>query len=290
MRVSLSVTNFTWSPDPADLARRLGEVAEAADHSGLDTLWVNDHLLQADPGAAEHERDMLEVYTTLGWLAARTGRIRLGALVSPVTYREPALLLKAVASLDVLSGGRAWLGVGAGYPGEAERMGLPMPPTAERFDRLEELLELAERMRRGDTSPFAGRHHHLAAPEWRPLPLRPGGVPVLVGGMGPRHTLRLVARYGAACNLFDLPDGGATVRTRLEVLRAHCERLGRDPGEVDTTLSLRMLPAEEPAALAERMATAAGWGIRHAVVIRPGPWTPGSVAVLAETAERVRDL
>src|SRR6478609_7304643 len=120
MRISLSLTNFSWAGGPAALAASLAEVAVAAEEGGLDTLWVNDHLLQADPGAAPDERDMLEAYTTLGYLAARTARIGLGAMVSPVTYREPAVLLKAVTTLDVLSGGRAWPGLGVGYPVEAE--------------------------------------------------------------------------------------------------------------------------------------------------------------------------
>lgn len=174
MRVSLSVTNFSWPAGPEAIAANLIDIAAAADDGGLDTLWVNDHLLQADPGAAPNERDMLEVYTTLGFLAARTTRVRLGAMVTPVTYWAPALLVKVVTTLDVLSGGRSWLGVGAGYPGEAQAMGLPMPPTPERFERLTDLLNLAERMGRGDASPFDGRHYQQAHPENRPLPLQPG--------------------------------------------------------------------------------------------------------------------
>jgi alkanesulfonate monooxygenase SsuD/methylene tetrahydromethanopterin reductase-like flavin-dependent oxidoreductase (luciferase family) len=290
MRISMSVTNFSWPDGPAALAASLAEVAVAAEEGGLDTLWVNDHLLQADPGAAPGERDMLEAYTTLGYLAARTARIRLGAMVSPVTYREPAVLLKAVTTLDVLSGGRAWLGVGVGYAVEAEAMGLPMPPTAERFERLTDLLDLAERMGRGDESPFEGRHHHLARPENRPLALQPGGIPVLVGGMGERRTLRLVARYARACNLFDVPDGGATVRQRLEVLRRHCAEVGRDPAGVETTISARLERDEDAGHVAERLLAMRSWGIEHAVFITPGPWREAAVQTLGAAADRVRDL
>ena len=143
MRISLTVTNFSWPGGPAGLADRLGRMARQADEGGLDTLWLSDHLLQGEPGT-DPTQEMLEAYTTLGHLSALTRRIRLGAMVSPVTFREPALLVKAVTTLDVLSGGRAWLGLGAGYHlAEAEMMGLPLPPTAERFDRMEEMLDHA---------------------------------------------------------------------------------------------------------------------------------------------------
>lgn len=290
MRVSISLTNFTWSADAADLTRHLTAVATTADESGLDTVWVNDHLLQADPGAAPDERDMLEVHTILGFLAAVTSRVRLGSLVSPVTYREPAIVLKAVTSLDVLSGGRAWLGVGVGYPVEAEAMGLPMPRTSERFERLAELLQLHEQMSRGDASPFEGQHYRLMHPENRPLPLQQGGIPVLVGGMGPRRTLRLVARHARACNLFDLPDQGETVRRRLEVLRTHCTEVGTDYDRIDTTISTRFQPDEDADGVVGRLTRMREWGIHHAVFIRSGPWTPESVGRLGEVAARVTEL
>ena len=288
MRVSLSVTNFTWPAGPSAMAADLAAVATAADEGGLDTVWVNDHLRQSDPGAAPDQRDMLEVYTTLGFLAARTARVRLGAMVSPVTYREPAVLIKAVTTLDVLSGGRAWMGVGVGYPVEAEAMGLPMPPTRERFERLTELLELTEQMGHGDSTRFDGAHYRLADPENLPAPLRPGGIPVLVGGMGQKRTLRLVARYARACNVFDIPDGGVSVRRALAVLRSHCDDLGTDYGAIDKTISTRLEPDEDAVGLVRRLETMREWGIEHAVVIRPGPWTPESVTVLGEAADRVR--
>ena len=290
MRTSLSVTNFSWPGGPAGLAASLADVAVAADEGGLDTLWVNDHLLQADPGAAPGERDMLEAYTTLGFLAARTRRVRLGAMVTPVTYREPAVLIKAVTTLDALSGGRAWLGVGVGYPFEAAAMGLPMPPTAERFERLADLLDLAEQMGRGDESPFEGRHYRLAHPENRPGAVQRDGIPVLIGGMGEHQTLRLVARYARACNLFDIPDGGATVRQRLHVLQRHCQDLGRDPDEIETTISTRLEPGENAGHLAERLRAMRSWGIDHAVVIRPGPWTRHAVQTMVDAAAEVRDI
>jgi len=158
VRLSISLTDFSWPGGEEALVRELGRVASAAEDAGLHTLWVADHLLQAAPGSAP-DSPMLEAYTTLGYLAARTQRIRLGTMVTAATYRPAALLVKAVTTLDVLSGGRAWLGIGAGYhEEEARALGLPLPPMRERFDRLEDTLEIALRMWAGDASPFTGRH------------------------------------------------------------------------------------------------------------------------------------
>ena len=218
MRISISVTNY----DGADLR----EIARAAGDASVDTLWVTDHLIQADPHASP-DGAMLEAYTTLGYLAAVSERVRLGAMVSPVTFREPALLVKAVTTLDVLSGGRAWLGIGAGYQqDEAAALGLPLPPAGDRFERLGETLRIALAMWAGDQQPIHGAHYQLAHPTCYPPPATRPHPPILIGGTGERHTLRLVAQYGDACNLFDIPDGGRTVRHKLDVLAQHCERAG----------------------------------------------------------------
>ena len=157
MRISLSITNFSWSPSSADIAGRLVEVARAADEGGLDTIWVADHLLQADPNSSP-DAEMLEAYTTLAFLAAHTRRVRLGTMVTGVTFRPPALLIKAVTTLDVLSGGRAWLGTRHGLrAGCRGAMGLSLPRLPERYERLEETLRLAAQMWAGDASPFHGR-------------------------------------------------------------------------------------------------------------------------------------
>jgi F420-dependent oxidoreductase-like protein len=186
----------------------LGRTARAADQSGLDTLWVSDHLLQADPNISPGA-EMLEAYTTLGFLASHTERIRLGTMVTAVTYRPPALLVKAVTTLDVLSGGRAWLGIGAGYhQGEAAAMGLSLPALGQRFERLEETLRIALAMWAGDDTAFEGIQYRLARPVNRPNSIRRPHPPILIGGMGESKTLPLVARYADACNLFDIPDGG----------------------------------------------------------------------------------
>ena len=291
MRVSVNVTNYSWPGGPARLGAALARVAGAADQAGLDTVWVSDHLVQADPTAAPGQTEMLEGYTALGFLAARTERVRLGTMVTGVTFRPPALLVKAVTTLDVLSGGRAWLGVGAGYQeDEAQAMGLPLPPVAERFERLEETLQIAARMWAGDEAPFEGRHYRLQHPTGSPLPLRRPHPPILVGGTGERRTLRLVARYADACNLFDIPDGGRTVRRKLEVLARHCDDVGRPFEAIEKTLSTRLEPGEPADSFVERCAAAADLGIEHMVVITPGPWTDESLATLAAALPAVAEV
>ena len=282
MRVSISVTNYSWPGGPGRIGAELGWLVGAAEEAGVDTVWVVDHLLQADPTAAPGDTEMLEAYTTLGFLAAQTRRVRLGTMVTGVTFREPALLVKAVTTLDVLSGGRAWLGLGAGYHGEeAEAMGLPLPPMAERFERLEETLRIAARMWAGDEAPFAGRHYRLDRPVASPAPLRRPHPPVLIGGAGERRTLPLVARYADACNLFDIPDGGRTVSRKLAVLARHCQEAGRPYEEVEKTLSTRLEAGEQAADFVARCRAAGAMGIEHMVVITAGPWTAGVLGTLA---------
>jgi F420-dependent oxidoreductase-like protein len=280
MRLSLSITNYSWPAGPTALRDELTATARAADDAGLDTLWVADHLLQADPTSTP-EAEMLEAYTTLGFLAAATRTIRLGTMVTGVTFRPPSLLVKAVTTLDVLSGGRAWLGVGAGYQeDEAHAMDLPLPPVGERFERLEDTLRLARQMWAGDDSPFEGRHHRPARPLNSPPPLTRPHPPILIGGMGERRTLRLVAEHADACNLFDIPDDGATIRRKLDVLARHCEAVGRPFEEILKTVSTRLNPGESAQEFAARCGGLAALGIDHAVVITSGPWTEEAVARL----------
>jgi F420-dependent oxidoreductase-like protein len=285
MKLSMSVTNFSWRDGP--LARRLADVAQIADEGGLYGLWVADHLLQADPyGARPGETEMLEAYTTLGFLAARTERLNLGTLVTAVTFRPPALLVKAVTSLDVLSGGRALFGIGAGYEAaEAAAMGLPLPPIRERFERLEETLRIALQLWAGDDSPFVGQHYRLDAPAHSPAPLsRP---PILIGGTGERSTLPLVARYADACNVFDIPDGGATARHKLGVLRELCTEIGRPYDAIEKTISTRLEPGEPAASFVRRCQAFRELGIDHVAVVTTGPWTDEAVATLAAAAPRL---
>lgn len=286
MRVSISVSDYTWPG--AAMGPHLGDLVSAADDAGVDTLWLPDHVVQADPRKSP-EAEMLETYTTLGFIAARTERIRLGAMVTPATYRAPAVVVKAVTTLDVLSGGRAWFGVGAGYSeGEARDMGLDFPPTGERFERLTETLEIAFRMWAGDTSPYHGKHHRLEKPLNSPLSVSRPHPPVLIGGTGEKKTLRLVAQYANACNLSDMPDEGATIRRKLAVLRQHCEDVGRPFADIEKTASTMYFDGETPDAFTARCATLAGYGVEHVVLFHS--WTVESLTALAALVPAVADL
>jgi F420-dependent oxidoreductase-like protein len=286
MRTSINVTNFSWPRDRA-IDEQLTAIAQLADERGIDTVFVSDHLLQVEPGTDPTEA-MLEAYTTLGYLAAQTRRVRLGTMVTAVTARAPALLVKAVTTLDVLSGGRAWLGIGAGYhQQEADDMGLSLPPTGERFDWLEDTLQLARQMWAGDEAPFVGRRARAGRPIGRPAPRSSPHPPILIGGTGETRTLRLVARYGDACNLPDVPDGGTLIRHKLSVLAAHCEAEGRPFDQIEKTASTRLEPGESSDAFVERARGLAALGIDHLVVLTKGPWTPASLAVLCDATAQI---
>ena len=290
MRVSISITDYTWPEGPVVIPQRLREVANAADAVGVDTVWVADHLVQADPTVPD-DTEMLEAFTTLGHLAGATDRVRLGTLVAAATFRPPALLVKAVTTLDVLSEGRAWLGVGAGYQeDEATAMGLPMPPVAERFEHLEDLLRLAHQMWSGDPAPFHGARHHMAAPSCDPAPVTKPHPPILVGGTGEKRTLRLVAEHADACNLFDIPDGGKTVAHKLAVLARHCDEVGRPRTEVETTLSTRIAAGQSATDFAQHCTELAGLGVDHVVVLTAGPWTGASVEELAGIVKALAEV
>lgn len=282
MKISANLTNFSWTHPATDgMADRLVGTAEAADSAGLDTLWVADHLMQADPTSSDDE-PMLEAYTALGYVAARTTRVRLGTMVSAATFRSPAMLIKAVTTLDVLSGGRAWLGLGAGYQqDEAAAMGLALPPVGERFAALTDIVELARQMWAGDDSPFDGRTMRAERPVGSPLPATRPHPPILIGGTGKHRTLRLVAEYADACNVFDIPDGGAAVRGQLEVLAEHCTAVGRDYNTIDRTISTAIDVDEPVDSVVERFAHLAELGITHVITIARGrPLTEADMTTL----------
>ena len=279
MDISMNITAY---PGPDRAPAGLAELGRAADDHGLHTIWATDHLIQADPTANPTDA-MLEAYSVLSFLAGVTRRVRLGAMVSPVTFRAPALLVKIVTTLDVLSAGRAWLGLGAGYQQEeAAAMGLPLPPTGERFAYLEDTVRLAAQMWRGDTAPFDGLRTHLRRPLCYPPPVSRPRPPILIGGTGEQRTLRLVAQYADACNLFDIPDGGATIRRKLDVLRRHCETAGRDYHEISKTVSTALADGESAEGFAARCAQLREYGVDHVVVIARGrPFTPRDVELVA---------
>ena len=236
MRVGVHINQFGGSGGAPALGAGLAAAAAAAEEAGVSRLSVMDHYFQMEfNGGAE--APMLEAYTTLAHLAAHTSTLKLGALVTGVTYRHPGLLAKVVTTLDVLSGGRASLGVGsAWYDREHEGLGVPFPPLAERFERLEETLRICLQMWDPlNDGPFEGRHYRLAETLCVPGPVSAPRPEILIGGMGERKTLRLVARYADACNLFaTTPE---EVRHKLDVLRGHCESEGRDHGTVLKTIT-----------------------------------------------------
>jgi F420-dependent oxidoreductase-like protein len=235
MKVGLHIADFTWDGGPPELGPRLGEIARRAEEAGVDRVSVMDHVWQIGHlGPPEH--DMLEAYTALGFLAGVTSRVKLLTVVTAVVYREPGLLAKAVTTLDVLSGGRAMLGIGAAWnEDEARGLGLFFPPLAERYERLEEALRICQQMWSDDDGPFEGKHYHLARTLNSPQALSRPHPPILIGGQGERKTLLLVARYADACNLFDTPE----LAHKLDVLRGHCAAEGRDYDAIEKTVQVR---------------------------------------------------
>ncbi|HET8600330.1 MAG TPA: LLM class F420-dependent oxidoreductase [Segeticoccus sp.] len=292
MRLGLQVPNFTWPGGPEALGPAFGRVARAADETGLASLWVMDHFFQIPMvGPVEHE--MLESYTALAYAAACTHRVRLGALVTGVTYRHPGLLVKTVTTLDVLSGGRANLGIGAAWNEEEHRgLGVPFPPVAERFERLEETLQIALHMWQGKQGRYAGKHYQLDRPLNSPPALSRPHPPILIGGTGERKTLRLVARYADACNIFEM--GHDAIAHKLAVLREHCEREGRDYADLRRTTLGRLRLARDGAERAstvdqavDRFGRLAELGVDEAIVSAPGEPDEAWFELVARVADQL---
>jgi F420-dependent oxidoreductase-like protein len=252
MRIGLSLAEFDTPHGPAGLGQDLASVARLADHLGFSTLSLMDHYFQIGM-IGPPELPMLEGYTGLAYLAAHTRRLQLGTMVTGVHYRHPGLLAKIVTSLDVLSGGRAFLGIGAGWNADESRgLGVPFPPLAERFERLEEALQICLRMWAGTEEPFAGQHYQLARPLNSPQSVRRPHPPILIGGGGEQKTLRLVARYADACNLFPSPE----ISHKLEVLQRYCDQEQRDYAAIEKTSMIMFdARADADAAVAETIRT-----------------------------------
>jgi alkanesulfonate monooxygenase len=234
LELGLHIANFTWNGGAPELGATLGRVAHGAEEAGIARLTVMDHVWQIG-GVGAPEDAMLEAYTTLGYLAGVTERVRLHALVTAVVYREPGLLAKCVTTLDVLSGGRGGLGIGAAWNDQESRgLGLPFPSTRERFERLEEAVRICEQMWSESDAPFEGVHYELGRTLNSPQSLSRPRPYVMIGGSGERKTLRLVAQHADACNIFSGPEAAH----KLDVLRAHCENEGRDYDDIEKTTIL----------------------------------------------------
>ena len=275
MRIGLQIPNYTWPNGCASLGATFGQIAERAESAGLYSLWVMDHFFQlADLGPAENE--MLEGWNALSFAAGRTNRIKLGTLVTGVTYRYPGLLVKIATTLDVLSLGRAYFGIGAAWNEEEHRgLGVPFPSLKVRFELLEETLQIALQMWSGEDKPYQGTHLHLARALNVPNSVQRPHPPILIGGTGEQKTLRLVAQYADACNLF-ARIGKSMLQHKLDVLRRHCEDLGRPFEDIEkTTLGEMHLTRDgrngtmSPAAAIDSLGELAEIGIGHAILILP---------------------
>jgi F420-dependent oxidoreductase-like protein len=286
MKLGISMGGFPMGIDTAGIAPLLSGLAQRAEDADVDSLWTMDHFFQIPITGQPPEAPLLEAYAVLAFLAAQTERIRLGTMVTCVAYRHPGVLIKAVTSIDVLSGGRVIFGVGAGAPFnelppgrsprdfEAFGLGIPFPPLAERFERLEEVVQIALRMWHRDEAPYEGTHYQLLRPLNSPNTMQLPHPPILIAGSGEQKTLRLVARYGDMCNLFDLPGTGFAdnLKHKLEVLRAHCEDEGRDYRTIEKTVSTFVDRDEDRARFLDHLAELADLGIDHAMVSPRRPW------------------
>jgi F420-dependent oxidoreductase-like protein len=313
-RLGLQIPNFTFpGVADADLFETIAGIATTAEEHGFDSVWVMDHLYQIEM-VGPKEDPMLEAYSLLSALAARTRRVGLGTMVTGVTYRNPALLAKIVTTLDVISSGRAILGIGAAWnDDEHAGYGFDFPSVKERMDRLEEALQIIRAMFTETAPTFEGRHYRVQEVLNNPKPIR-GRIPILIGGSGEKRTLRLVAQYGDACNLFGDPD---TVRHKIDVLERHCADVGRDPAEITKTAlqsvivrptaaeaekaleayaasrgtipdrAREVLVAGDPAAVAERVAAYTAVGVQGLVINMPEVAELDAVALAGETLRGV---
>ncbi len=234
MKIGLQIPYFNYQDGTELISPKLADIVQTADKNDFYSIWVMDHFFQI-PHVGPADDPMLEAYTTLGYIAAHTKKAKLGTMVTGVVYRQPGFLIKAVSTLDVLSLGRAYLGIGAAwYEREAHGLGFPFPSVKERFEMLEETLQIAKKMWSDDPTPFKGKHFTLQEPLNRPQPLTKPHPPILIGGMGEKKTLRLVAQYADACNLF-LFAGTEVLKHKLAVLENHCKTVGRNYDEIEKT-------------------------------------------------------
>jgi F420-dependent oxidoreductase-like protein len=281
MRVGIHFVDFTLPGAPQTLGPTLATTARIAEDSGVSVFTLMDHWFQMEMMATA-EDPMLEGYTSLGFLAGHTNTMTLGLLVTGVTYRHPGLLAKIVTTLDVLSEGRAQLGIGAAwYEREHRGLGVPFPPLAERFERLEETLQICLQMWSDDDGPFQGRHYHLAETICSPRPISSPRPRVLIGGTGERKTLRLVARYADACNMFAISP--AEIATKLDVLARHCDAEGRDPASIERTILALTNPLDDIDAFVAQMAQYAELGVDTVELMPVGD----PVAFVTEVGDRI---
>ncbi|WP_119067312.1 TIGR03560 family F420-dependent LLM class oxidoreductase [Aggregatilinea lenta] len=273
MHIGLQIPSFKYPGGTAAIRPTLKEIVTTAEAAGFYSLWVMDHYYQIQNLFGETYRDpMMEAYTTLGYLAGLTDTPALGVLVTGVIYRHPSVLLKMVNTLDILSGGRAYFGIGAAwYQGEAEGFGIPYPSTSERYEWLEDTLQYAHALWSSDETSFEGQHVTAPKATNNPRPLSQPHPRIMVGGMGPTKTLRLVAQYANACNFFE-QAGPERLQQSLDTLKAHCERLGRDYDAIEKTAlcTVHLAPGKDTVSgTLDRLKALADMGFSHAICNLP---------------------
>ncbi len=285
MKIGIQVSRFNYPGGTEAIAPTFADIARRSDAAGFASLWVMDHFFQIEMvGPAEDP--MLESYSTLSFAAGVTERIQLGTLVTGVTYRYPGLLAKTVTTLDVLSGGRAWLGIGAAwYDREHHALGVPYPSTAERFERLEETLQIIGQMWSDNDGPYQGQHYQLAETLNHPQPISRPHPPIMIGGSGEKKTLRLVAQYADACNLFSTPD----LAHKIDVLKGHCETVGRDYAKIEKTTIAVLAVTESgsgqtqtPDQFLQTLKQQADLGIDYVILSVPNMTEPGILELIGE--------
>ena len=298
MKFGLQISSFTWPGGPAELAPTLSRVVRAADDAGFDSIWVMDHFLQIR-SVGRLEEPMLEGMTALGWMAAHSERARLGLMVGGVHYRHPGLWVKAATTLDVLSGGRAWFGIGAAWnQQESEALGFPFPPLGVRFELLEDTLRMAHGMwsgEQGSEEDFEGRHYRATRLLNSPQSISRPRSPIMIGGGGEQKTLRLVAQYADATNVFGGPE---KIHHKYEVLRRHCETVGRPFEEIERSnlQSVNVDPsgaggAESPAQVTDRFAELADAGAQHVIFGLRDDHVPANLETIGrDVIPQLRDL
>ncbi|MEO8437921.1 MAG: LLM class F420-dependent oxidoreductase [Chloroflexota bacterium] len=298
MKLGLQISSFTWPGGTEAIGPTLAEIARQADDVGFDSIWVMDHFFQIR-SVGKTEEPMLEGWTTLGFIAAHTKQARLGLMVGGVHYRYPGLWVKAATTLDVLSGGRAWLGIGAAWNEEESRaLGFPFPPLGERFEMLEETLQIAHGMsegERGSEEDFQGRLFQANRLLNSPQSLSRPRVPIMIGGGGEKKTLRLVAQYADATNVFGSPEG---IARKYAILAEHCEAVGRDPNEIErsTLQNFRIgtdgaRGTETPAQIVDRFGELSDAGAQHIIVGMHGLPDPRAIELVgSEVIPQLRGL
>ena len=291
MKVGLQINRFDYPGGEKNTGKHLKNIAQAAEKAGIYSIWVMDHFFQLS-GIGDYKEPMLEAYTTLGYIAGVTEKVKLGTLVTGVIYREPAVLINAVTTLDVVSGGRAYFGIGAGWNDqEAIALGLTDPLHSKRFDRLEDTLKLTHQMWKNDTKPFRGKIYNLPEPHLAPQPVSKPHPPILIGGGGEEKTLRYVAKYGDACNLFSADM--EALKRKLEILKKYCIEFNRNYEDIEKTSLVRLSStsiANDPKLLLKEANKLKKAGIDHIMIMASQDANPSSYAAMADIIKTISKL